>query len=113
MFSILEPGSIIPIHAGPFKGCLRYHLGLNCKKGAFITIDGCKYEWKNGKDVLFDDTFMHEVQNNSDDIRIILFCDIERKMKSKTDALINNFIIDYIAPITSRANDKQEKQIKK
>jgi beta-hydroxylase len=111
MFSILEPGSKIPIHAGPFKGCLRYHLGLNCSKGAFITIDGCKYEWKNGEDVLFDDTFMHEVQNNSNDVRIILFCDIERNMKSDADKIINSFIIDYLAPITARANNKLEKQV--
>jgi beta-hydroxylase len=111
MFSILEAGSKIPLHAGPFKGSFRYHLGLNCPKGAYINIDGNKYEWKNGKDILFDDTFMHEVQNNSNDIRIILFCDIERKMKSESAKIINSFIIDNIAQITSRANDKLEKQI--
>jgi beta-hydroxylase len=112
MFSILEPGSKISRHAGPFKGCLRYHLGLNCSKGAYINVDGNKYEWKNGEDVLFDDTFIHEVINDSDDIRIILFCDIKRPMKTETASNINDFIIDYLAPITSRENNKLEKAIK-
>ncbi len=112
MFSILEPGSKISIHAGPFKGCLRYHLGLNCAKGAYIMIDDNKYEWENGEDILFDDTFMHEVKNESNDVRIILFCDIKRPMKTATASKFNDMIIDYIAPITSRANNKLEKQIK-
>ncbi len=112
MFSILEPGSKIIPHAGPFKGCVRYHLGLNCPKEAFITVDGIKYNWKNGEDVLFDDTFIHEVKNESNNVRIILFCDIERKMRGSFSQLLNKFLIDYIAPITARENDKQEKQVK-
>ena len=29
MFSILAPGKRIPPHDGPYKGVLRYHLGLD------------------------------------------------------------------------------------
>jgi beta-hydroxylase len=112
MFSILEPGSKITPHAGPFKGCIRYHLGLNSPKEAFIMVDGIKYNWKNGEDVLFDDTFIHEVKNESNELRIILFCDIERKMRDKFSQSVNKLVIDYLAPITSRANDRQEKQEK-
>jgi beta-hydroxylase len=112
MFSILEPGSKIIPHAGPFKGCIRYHLGLDCPEDAFITINGIKYNWKNGEDVLFDDTFIHYVNNNSDKIRLILFCDIDRKMKHLFYEKINNSIINCLAPIISNINDFQEKQIK-
>ena len=112
MFSILEPGSKIPVHAGPFKGCIRYHLGLNCPQDAYIIVDGIKYTWKNGEDVLFDDTFMHQVNNDSNDLRIILFCDIERKMRNSFSQKINKLVINYLAPITTRVNDKQEKQVK-
>lgn len=111
MFSILEPGSIIPPHAGPFRGGIRYHLGLQCSPEAFIAVDGKKYVWHPGHDILFDDTYHHEVQNRSDTTRIILFCDIERKMSSKFATKINKFICDYIAPITTRSNDKNETSV--
>ncbi len=112
MFSILEPGSKIPSHAGPFKGCIRYHLGLNCPEESYIIVDGIKYHWKNGEDILFDDTFVHEVKNESKDNRIILFCDIKRKMNGPWSELFNNYIIKWMAPITTRSNNKQEKIIK-
>jgi beta-hydroxylase len=111
MFSILEPGSKITIHAGPFKGCIRYHLGLNCPEDAYIIIGKIKYNWKNGEDVLFDDTFFHSVTNNSNEIRLILFCDVERKMKDDFSQSLNKLMIDYFSPIISNINDSQEKQI--
>jgi beta-hydroxylase len=111
MFSILEPGSKIPIHTGPFKGCIRYHLGLNCPEDVYIIINNIKYNWKNGEDTLFDDTFFHSVKNNSNETRLILFCDVERKMKDDFSQSLNKLMIDYFAPIISNINDSQEKQI--
>lgn len=105
MFSILEPGSKISPHSGLFKGCIRYHLGLNCPEGAFIIVDGIKYSWKNGENILFDDTYEHEVKNNSNDLRIILICDVDRKMKDDFSQKINKLVIDYLGPHTSRANN--------
>lgn len=78
MFSILDGRKKIPPHRGPYAGSLRYHLGLACDSKAFIKIDNQVYTWKNGESVLFDDTYMHEVENNSDEMRIILFMDILR-----------------------------------
>jgi aspartyl/asparaginyl beta-hydroxylase (cupin superfamily) len=70
-----------------------------------------KYNWKNGEDVLFDDTFFHSVRNNSNEIRLILFCDIESKMNNDFSQSLNKLMIDYFAPIISNINDSQEKQI--
>jgi len=39
-----------------------------------------KYHWKDGEDILFDDTYEHYVVNNTNEIRIILFCDVDRKL---------------------------------
>jgi beta-hydroxylase len=111
MFSILEPGSIIKPHTGPFKGCVRYHLGLDVpEKDAFIMIDGNKYEWKNGEDILFDDTYYHEVKNLSNKKRIILFIDVEKKMTNNIAQFINNSFINILGPLSTRANDLQEKK---
>lgn len=111
MFSILEPGAYIKPHYGPFKSCLRYHLGLDTPedKNCFISVDDEKYSWKNGEGVLFDDTFKHYVRNDTDKHRVILFCDIQRKLNSDLANNINSFIVDKLAPITTRANDKLEK----
>jgi len=111
MFSILEPGSIIKPHTGPFKGCVRYHLGLDVpEKDAFIMIDGNMYQWKNGEDILFDDTYYHEVKNLSNKNRIILFIDVEKKMSNKIAQFINSMFINILGPISTRANDLQEKK---
>lgn len=114
MFSVLEPGAIITPHRGPFKGCLRYHLGLSCpkKSGCQILVDGQPYSWKDGEDVLFDDTYVHQVENSTDEYRIILFCDVDRPT---TNAIMQNLLsvfIDVLGPITTRANNLQEKTSK-
>lgn len=82
MFSILEPGVEIPPHRGKFKGVLRYHLGLQVpsKGNCYIKVGDETYRWKEGEGVLFDDIYIHEVKNESDEYRIVLFMDIKRKL---------------------------------
>ena len=112
MFSILDPGGIITPHCGPSKGALRYHLGLQCPKDydASIVVDGVSYRWEDGKDILFDDTYQHHVKNNSKTTsRIILFCDVGRKMKTKKNTFINDKICRTFGPIINKVNNRQEK----
>ena len=45
-----------------------------------IIVDDKEYFWKEGVGVLFDDTFTHEVQNNTDEIRVALLLDVKRKI---------------------------------
>ena len=80
MFSILEGGKHIPPHIGFFKSVLRYHLGLIVPEGeCYILVGGQKYSWKEGEDVLFDDTYKHEVWNKTDGRRVVLFIDVLRE----------------------------------
>jgi beta-hydroxylase len=81
MFSIIDGGKHIPPHIGFFKGVLRYHLGLIVPTDApcYIVVGGQKYNWKEGEDVLFDDTYLHEVWNKSEHRRVVLFCDLFRE----------------------------------
>jgi beta-hydroxylase len=107
MFSILMPGSKIPPHFGPTRMCLRYHLGLKVpEKDCFIKVGHEIYNWKNGEDIMFDDTIIHSVENNSNEPRIILFLDIERPQVFKP--LVKN-MIKYLGPLTTRANEALEK----
>ncbi len=79
-FSILEPGKHIPPHKGPYKGIIRYQLAISVpKKGECkILVDGKPYLWKEGESVLFDDTYTHEVVNNTSEYRVALLLDVKR-----------------------------------
>ena len=37
--------------------------------------------WKDGEDVIFDETFIHEATNGTNEERLILFCDLQRPMR--------------------------------
>jgi beta-hydroxylase len=50
-------------------------------------INNNKYTWSEGKDILFDDTYIHRVENNTNETRVVLFLDIRRQF--------DNIIIDY------------------
>jgi len=98
-FSVLEPHQHIKPHWGYWKGFVRYHLGVvipddNREKKCWIRINadawdrdnreaiaqGQTYHWRNGEAVLFDDTFLHDACNDSDQVRVVLFLDVARKM---------------------------------
>jgi beta-hydroxylase len=80
MFSIIDGGKHIPPHVGFFKSVLRYHLALVVPQDApvYIVVGGQEYRWREGEDVLFDDTYLHEVWNKSAQRRVVLFCDVLR-----------------------------------
>jgi beta-hydroxylase len=44
-------------------------------------VDGIRHSWRDGKGVIFDETYVHDAYNHSPDNRIILFCDVERPTK--------------------------------
>ena len=97
MFTVLAPGSRLGEHRDPFAGSVRYHLGLVTPNSddCCIWVDGQKYVWHDGEDVLFDETFIHSAQNTTNMSRIILFADIERPLKDPLSRLINR-IFGYI-----------------
>ena len=80
-FSILDPGKHIPPHNGPYKGILRYQLALSVPKtgNCELFVDNKSYYWKEGESVMFDDTFVHEVKNETNEKRIALLLDIKRE----------------------------------
>lgn len=94
MFSILEGKKHIPPHYGFYKGVLRYHLGLIVPddQPCYIINGGQKYTWKEGKGVLFDDTFRHEVWNESDHTRVVLFCDVYRERMPWLLRVLNRWV---------------------
>jgi len=73
MFSALNPHARIAPHTGPMNGILRAHLGLVVPQGCYIRVGDQEHSWQEGKVMVFDDSFEHEVWNHSEQVRIVLF----------------------------------------
>jgi aspartyl/asparaginyl beta-hydroxylase (cupin superfamily) len=83
-FSILAPGKRIPAHRGVFKGFVRCHLALRVPKeieSCFMRVGEGRLHWDDGKCVVFDDTYDHEVRNDTDEMRVVLLVDVVRPMR--------------------------------
>lgn len=81
LFSVLSPYGVIHPHYGVTKGMLNCHLGLVVPKDGkkcWIKLDGHKLYWQEGKAFVFDDTYRHSVENDTDELRAILFIQFER-----------------------------------
>ncbi len=113
-FSILDPNQHIKPHWGYWKGFLRYHLGVvvpndnangecwlrvnatpgdNARRDRALIENGEKYYWKNGEGVIFDDTFLHDAANTSDEIRVVLWLDLRRRMPPHLRVLNRMFML--------------------
>ncbi|MGA7157363.1 MAG: aspartyl/asparaginyl beta-hydroxylase domain-containing protein [Acidobacteriaceae bacterium] len=75
-FSILAPGTHISAHTGPTNMRLRCHLGIEIPKNCRLRVDQETITWRKGKCIIFDDSFLHEVWNDSDRRRVVLIVDL-------------------------------------
>jgi beta-hydroxylase len=68
LFAYLPAGAKLNPHRDPYAGSLRYHLGLatpnddRCR----IWVDGEPYSWRDGEGVIFDETYIHWVRNDTE-----------------------------------------------
>ena len=84
-FSILAPGSVIVPHRGVTKAIITAHLGLvvpSEPEKLWMRVADQRIHWREGEWLVFDDTYEHEVRNETDETRIVLLCQIERPLKA-------------------------------
>lgn len=111
-FSILAPGKHIPEHRGVYNGVLRCHLGLKVPEPAeecrLRVADDVRH-WREGRCLLFDDTYPHEVWNDTDGERVVLLLDVERPL-SPFAAAVNRTVLRLVArtPYVQDARANQE-----
>jgi len=83
--SFMEPGKHVPAHRGPFRGVIRFYLGLcvprlaDGRPAPILKIDDVDYRVGDGEWLLWDDTFTHEAWNHGDTIRCVLLLDVWRR----------------------------------
>jgi beta-hydroxylase len=110
MFALLSPNSTLNPHRDPFAGSLRYHLGLVTANSdrCWISVDGERYWWKDGEAVLFDETYIHSVENNTDVTRIILLCDVERPLRLRLMQAFNRWVSRVVVAASATQNVADE-----
>ncbi|CAI1909725.1 Aspartyl/Asparaginyl beta-hydroxylase [Serratia marcescens] len=100
--SFLAPGKQVPPHRGPFRGILRGYLVLDMPKradgvpAAVLKVDGREYRLHEGEFMLWDDTFEHEVWNDSPQVRTVLLLDIRRRDMPGGLRLLSSAIIALV-----------------
>uniref|UniRef100_A0A665VGE3 Uncharacterized protein n=2 Tax=Echeneis naucrates TaxID=173247 RepID=A0A665VGE3_ECHNA len=76
-FSVMQPNTHVWPHTGPTNCRLRMHLGLVIpKQGCRIRCTNQTREWEEGKVLIFDDSFEHEVWQEADSYRLIFIVDV-------------------------------------
>lgn len=110
-FSILEPGKRLPPHRGPYNGVLRLHLGLIVPEPAercWIRVAAERRCWRPGQVLLFDDSLEHEVHNDTDGVRVVLFVDFLRPCRWPVNWL--NRLVVFLARLSPLVRDAARHQ---
>lgn len=82
-FSILAPGTHIPPHRGVTKGLITCHLALIVPRDGDVRmrVHDRIVRWSEGETLVFDDTYDHEVWNDTDGTRVVLLIQFERPLR--------------------------------
>jgi aspartate beta-hydroxylase len=74
--SWLYPGARIIPHCGRTNAQLRVHLGLRVPPGVTIRVGPERLTWREGRCIVFDDSYEHEVWHEGTEPRIVLLLDV-------------------------------------
>jgi aspartate beta-hydroxylase len=76
MFSVFTAGTHLLPHRGVTNARAVSHLPLIVPPGCALSVGGEVHEWREGRTLVFDDTYEHEAWNRSDRPRVVLIADI-------------------------------------
>lgn len=82
-FSILAPGAHIPAHRGVTKGLITCHLGLIVPRDGDVRmrLGDRIVRWAEGETLVFDDTYDHEIWNDTRGTQVVLLLQVERPLR--------------------------------
>lgn len=104
-FSILAPGTHIPAHRGVTKGLITCHLGLIVPRDGDVRmrVHDRIVRWAEGETLVFDDTYSHEVWNETGGTRVVLLVQFERPLRNP-----GKWIADVFLRVVKRSAFVQE-----
>ncbi|MBS0480346.1 MAG: aspartyl/asparaginyl beta-hydroxylase domain-containing protein [Proteobacteria bacterium] len=93
-FSILAPGTHIPAHRGVTKGLITCHLGLIVPRDGDVRmrVDDRIVRWAEGETLVFDDTYDHEVWNDTQHTRVVLLIQVRRPLRNPGRWIADTFL---------------------
>lgn len=110
MFAYLPKGAQLTRHADPIAMSLRYHLGLATPNSdaCFINVDGRNLSWRDGEVIMFDETYLHFVRNDTESDRLILMCDVKRPLNPLGEVF--NFFYEGLTRATVVPNTPEDRR---
>jgi beta-hydroxylase len=93
-FSVLKPGAHIPLHRGVTKAILTCHLGLQTPSAGRceMSVADQVVQWRDGRALVFDDTYPHQVWNDTDEVRVVLLIQFRRPIRQPARLLGDLFL---------------------
>jgi beta-hydroxylase len=94
-FSIMDPGQRLVPHRGPTKAILTWHLPLSVprdRERCRIRIAGEWISWTEGRSLIFDDTYRHEVRNDTGESRVLLLMHLRRPVRFPGSLVSGGFL---------------------
>ena len=95
MFSALAPHTFIAPHCGFTSAKLRCQLPLIVPSGCRLKVGDSELEQREGKAIVFDDSFLHSAWNDSDSVRYVLLFDLFHPDLDATE-------IEYLSTISEQ-----------
>jgi aspartate beta-hydroxylase len=96
-FSVLRPGAHLLPHRGVTNSRSVLHMGLQIPNGCALNVVGIEeLHWQPGKVFAFDDNYLHEAWNRSDESRYVLLADIWNPFLTDAECCA---ITDFVAKV--------------
>jgi beta-hydroxylase len=82
-FALLAPGTHVPEGRGPTRGLIACQLGLVVPRDGDprMRIGGRVMRWAEGETIVFDDSYPHELWNDSAGNRLVLLVNFRRPLR--------------------------------
>jgi aspartate beta-hydroxylase len=103
LFSVLAPQTHIKAHHGVTNTRVVTHLPLLIPQGdCQLVVGGLAHAWERGRCVTFDDTFLHEAWNRTDETRVVLILDTWNPDLTPEECLALKDLVEGIGEFNQR-----------
>ena len=102
---MLAPQTHIKPHHGVTNTRVVTHLPLLIPQGdCRLVVGGVEHAWQEGRCVTFDDTFLHEAWNRTDERRVVLILDTWNPYLTAEECIALKGLIERIGDFNRRAD---------
>ncbi len=105
LFSVLAAQTHIKPHYGVTNTRVVTHLPLVIPQGdCALVVGGLTHAWQAGRCITFDDTFLHEAWNRTDQRRVVLILDTWNPFLTEEECIALKDLIEQIGDFNTRAS---------